>query len=99
MQYEDNTDIAIGEVVEIQWKVSVNGAVFVNAGNKVTTCQQVIDLTKVADSDYIYKATAWARAKESVLSAEFVSVTVKRLPNPKTVTGISGQIGPAAGSL
>lgn len=92
LRYTDNTDIAVDEVVNIQWKVSVDGGVEVDAGDKTIECKQIIDLTQVADGDYVYRATAWARGKESELSADFVRATVKRLPNSNPPTGITGTV-------
>jgi hypothetical protein len=91
LQYEDSTNIAIGEQVDIQWKVGVNGgAVDNNVGILKDACSEVVDLTQVPDGDYVYKVTATARNKESILSPEGVTITVKRIPNPNSPTGIDG---------
>ncbi|MES0327078.1 MAG: hypothetical protein ABUK13_02695 [Gammaproteobacteria bacterium] len=92
LQYEDDTDIAIDEVVDIQWKASKDGGAYIDFGGVVTECKQVIDLTQVVDGDYIYKVIAWARGKQSALSSEFVSATVKRLPNPYTPTSLDATL-------
>ena len=92
IKYTDDTDIAIGESVDIQWKVSKDGSAYIDFGGKVTECKQVVDLTQVVDGVYVYKATAWARGKESVLSSGFVGATVKRVPNPYSPTLLDGSL-------
>lgn len=92
IQYEDDTDIAIGESVDIQWKVSKDGGAYIDFGGRVTECQQIVDLTQVADGAYVYKATAWARGKESALSDGLVGATVKRVPNPYAPTLLDGSL-------
>ena len=92
IQYEDNTDIAIDESVDIQWKASKNGGAYIDFGGRVTECKQIVDLTQVVDGVYVYKATAWARGKESVLSSGFVGATVKRVPNPYLPTLLDGSL-------
>ena len=92
IQYEDNTDIAIDESVDIQWKASKNGGAYIDFGGRVTECKQIVDLTQVVDGVYVYKATAWARGKESVLSNGFVGATVKRVPNPYSPTLLDGSL-------
>ena len=92
IQYEDNTDIAVGESIDIQWKASKDGGAYIDFGGKVTECKQVVDLTQVVDGVYVYKATAWARGKESILSSGFVGATVKRVPNPYSPTLLDGSL-------
>jgi hypothetical protein len=90
VQYDDETDIAIGETIDVQWKVSQDGSAYIDFGGRVTECKQVVDLTQVADGAYVYKATAWVRGKESLLSTGFVGATVKRVPNPNSPALLDG---------
>lgn len=92
IKYANDTDIDVGEVVDIQWKESKNGGAYIAFGGKVTECNKIVDLTQIVDGVYVYKATAWARGKESVLSSGFVGATVKRVPNPYSPTALDGSL-------
>ena len=92
IEYTNNTGIPPGVQVDIQWRVGINGgAVDNNVGLAKDACSQTIDFTQVVDNVYVYKTVAIADGKESTLSSEFITVTVKRILTPKAPTGLTVQ--------
>ena len=89
---EDGTALAINEIAKVNFFVEKNGVGgYLPAGENMTACKQVYDLSQVPDGVYVYAVTAVdTDGRESQFSATNVNATVKRLANlnaPASVTG------------
>jgi len=89
---EDGTPMVIGEIAKASYYISTNDGPFINANADTPTCRQVFDMTKLVDAKYIYAVTETDMdGRESALSTELVTATVKRL-SPLAPTGVTGLV-------
>ena len=94
IEREDGTPLAINEIAKVAFHVEKNGAGgYVPAGENMSACRQVYDMSQVPDGVYVYVVTAIdTDGRESLFSTEMVTATVKRIANPNAVTGVSGSL-------
>lgn len=94
VEREDGTALAIGEIAKVAFHVEKNGVGgYLPAGENMTDCRQVYDMTLVPNGVYVYVVTAIDMQKrESLYSTTNVTATVKRIANLNEVTGVSGSL-------
>lgn len=91
--------LAIGDIARFEFKVSTDiGATktWQPAGQNLTECKQVYDLTSVPDGQYYYSPLAVdTDGRQSAISydvdpAEVAALVVKRIANPNHPNGVTG---------
>lgn len=91
IEREDNTPLSIDEIAQINFFVEKDGVGgYLPAGENTTACRQVYDTTLISDGVYVYAATVVDTDGRESLYSESVTLTIKRLVNPKPPTGVIG---------
>lgn len=100
---EDGSVLAVGEIATRNFFVSTTKPFsWVPVGSNNNECKQVFNLADVPDGQYYYTTTAVdQQGRESLYASDnpdneisgelgYTSLVVKRLPDPKSPTGLSG---------
>jgi len=92
IEREDGTPLALNEIAKVNFFVVKDG-LRTAAGSNDTECKQVYDMAVVPDGVYLYVVqTEDTGGRTSSDSDDFVIATVKRLPNPRSPTAVSGSV-------